>query len=280
MKKFGFALIIFALVFAVPVTVYTIISNSSDLDNRDRAADSENTETEEANLSVPQIISVPSTEVLVGELYSYQVKAIDDDGDTLEYQVVKYPSWMTWDAELRVLEGIPEEDDVGVHRVEIVITDGKWRQTHAFDVVVASETTELETVAPSSGSGTDIVPSQTGSTSSSSVTPVEEGSDAETPTLVTQPEEYGFVPIDQVESQAPDGVVLGEATTLPNTASFTGVVGLSLGAAIIAVGIFLWADVKWSLSDRMITRIQYERGRQVGMDMGSGVVVKKRKVRL
>jgi hypothetical protein len=281
MKKFGFALIVFALVFAVPVTVYTIVSGSSDLDNRDQAADSENSETEEINLSVPQIVSVPSTEVLVGDLYSYQVKAIDEDGDTLQYQVVKYPSWMTWDPEMRVLEGFPRDTDVGVHRVEMVITDGKWRQTHAFDVVVVSEATELETVAPSTGGtagGRTNAVENIGPEEQAPVTGEEIVADMPTP--VSQPEDYGFVPIDQVDAQPAQGTVLGEATTLPNTASFTGVIGVSLGLAIVAAGAFLWADVRWNISEKFVTRIQYERGHQVGMDTGKGVVVKKRKMRL
>jgi len=243
-----------------------------------------------SNTSIPQIISVPVTGVFVGDLYSYRVRALDEDGDKLEYQARLFPSWLEWDVDLGVLKGTPGQGDIGVHRVEIVVTDGKWIQTHSFDVSVteptpdsvipetveSSESPEAEEVQGVSDAIKDNGQEAGAAGTAGSVT---EGSDP------LDPEEYGFVQIgEERESSAVSGrnrgAVLGEATALPNTASFGGVLAVSVGVGVIALGIFLWIDTRWNISGTLLTSVRFERGEQITMDVKNGSKVKKRKIRL
>jgi hypothetical protein len=286
MRKFVLALIVFLVAFAVPVTVYTLLTGSEDdFDTREQAAGGEE---DGENTSIPQIISVPVTGVFVGEIYSYRVRALDEDGDRLEYQARLYPSWLEWDERLGVLKGTPGQGDIGLHRVELVVTDGKWIQTHAFDVSVTEPTPDSAIPDSVDGSespdaedvqGASSVAIVDGSDVSGKSGRVSEGS------AHSDPEDYGFVPIGEaMESSAvsgnDSGAVLGEATTLPDTATFGGVLAVSSGVGVIALGLFLWVDTRWDISGTLLTSIRFERGEQITMDVRNGSKVKKRKIRL
>lgn len=289
MRKFVFALVVFLVAFAVPVTVYTVVTGSQDdFDTREQAAGRKE---DTGNTSVPQIISVPITGVFVGDLYSYRVRALDEDGDTLEYQVRTLPSWLEWDTELGVLKGIPSQEDIGVHRVEIAVTDGKWIQNHSFDVSVTEPSSDSAIPGMVEGSrsldendvqgAADAVKGK--EQVAGTAVPVTEGSGP------LDPEEYGFVQIGEAgksvevsrRNSSSSSAVLGEATVLPNTASFGGILVVSIGVGITVLGIFLWLDTRWDISGTLLTSVRFGRGEQITMDVKkNGSKIKKRKVRL
>ena len=250
----------FLVAFAVPVTVYTLVSSSGDFDSGEEAAESE-VDTG-SNVSKPRITSVPSTEVLVGDGYSYKVRASDDDDDELEYRVTHMPSWLEWDEDLFSFDGIPSDSDIGSHRIEVTVSDGMWVDTQTFELDVLDQ----------SGAAIE----------SSAVV-----DQRDNPVVVQDPpvnvpgnglEDRGVVSTSTVDSPVRPSV-LGEST-LPNTSIFTGVLGLSVGVGVVALAAFLWIDTRVNISERTFAWFQYQRGRQIKMDVGDGVKVKKRKIRI
>lgn len=262
MKKATFGIIVFLVAFAVPVTVYTLISSSGDFDTAEEAAESVGSE--EAG-SRPRIVSVPSTEVVVGESYSYRVRASDDDSDalSLEFRVTHMPSWLKWDGQLTSFDGAPTSDDIGSHRVEVTVSDGTWVDTQTFEIDVLS-------AGGDAGGGSGTVVDQR-----------DDPVIAENPHIVPADAtraDSGLVPVSSSSIQT-EPEVLGEAT-LPQTSIFTGVLGLSVGVGIVALALFLWIDTRAGISERTVSWVQYQRGRQIKMDVGDGVKVKKRKIRV
>lgn len=250
------AVLVFVLGFAVPVTVYSLVSRSSDFDVRNQAAEEEST-----NISVPRIVSIPVTEISVNEKYSYTVKAVDDDGDELEYIVNNKPDWLDWDSDLKLFDGRPGTDDTGDFDVEISVSDGKWLDTQKFKIsveggVLGVQSSRVVSSSPSRETTTEV--SNDGSTLSA-------GDD--------------LVSSNLSDMNIPE--VLGEsATTLPDTAISKGVLALSFGAGIVCVAFFLLADARFGLVDRVMTGVNYSKGRQISFRVGDGRVVKKRSVKI
>lgn len=75
----------------------------------------------------PEITSQPVTEVVMDELYSYQVKATDIDPtkDKLSFVLVRGPKGATLDKDSGSLQWKPTSLDVGEHDVEIRVDDDK-----------------------------------------------------------------------------------------------------------------------------------------------------------
>jgi hypothetical protein len=171
-----------------------------------------------------------------------------------------------------------------VHRVEITITDGKWIQTHAFDISVTSDTVEIESVDSESEPSSAVPVIQDGNGSETSMTEAtqeqEKVGDSMTAFPAVQSEEYGLVPVDQEAEKPAGGVVLGEAVTLPRTASKVGFFGASLAVAALSAAIFLWADARWNILGSVRSSVRYARGEQIGLDIDNGMRVKKRKIRI
>lgn len=286
MKKATFAIIVFVVAFVIPVGIYSLVLY---MQGEDQAEES----TEESSTSnhSPRVLSVPLTEAVVGQRYTYRIKASDEDGDELEYRMRVYPSWMEWDGSLMTLQGTPETADAGSHDVEIWISDGDKVVTQVFqvDVTVGSATSE---------GTTDGVEGEDQDVQGVSDQNVDENDGSDTEQDADLPA-YGLsagsslAPIPRQQSNdaddtisdndSPDttegieSAVLGAMTQLPDTAVFRGVLGLAFGVGVLAVALFLWADGTWNMSRRLTDSIEYESGRQIKMDMGSGVVVKKKK---
>jgi len=70
----------------------------------------------------PVILSMPNTTGVTGEIYAYAVNAQDQDGDSLDYQLVASPVNMTIDS-LGLLEWTPQTP--GVYAIIIKVTDGQ-----------------------------------------------------------------------------------------------------------------------------------------------------------
>jgi len=88
----------------------------------------------------PVITSEPNDTAKVGELYAYRVGVSDYDGDLITCTGLIIPTWMTFDANSKVLSGTPAEGDVGPHNVFITVSDGMLTINHNFVINVVSTT--------------------------------------------------------------------------------------------------------------------------------------------
>ncbi len=78
--------------------------------------------------SEPVILETPLVEIHALQLYSYQIQASDDDGDTLYFEAVYIPEWLTLSSS-GLIRGRPSEADTGQHEVIIDIIDGHGGNT-------------------------------------------------------------------------------------------------------------------------------------------------------
>ena len=65
----------------------------------------------------PEIVSVALTTAVTGQLYRYDVDAVDPDLDPLTYELTLAPAGMAIDAETGVIGWVPEFDQIGMHSV-------------------------------------------------------------------------------------------------------------------------------------------------------------------
>ena len=84
----------------------------------------------------PIIISVPIITATEDQLYSYQVKASDPNGDTLTYSFTAKPEGMGIDSESGLISWTPANDQVGIHRVVVEISDGRENAIQSFEIEV------------------------------------------------------------------------------------------------------------------------------------------------
>jgi hypothetical protein len=69
-------------------------------------------------------------------MYGYNFLAQDADGDELTYTAVKLPDWLSFDVTLHTLSGTPLNEDVGIHEVNIRVSDGTDYVDHPFQITV------------------------------------------------------------------------------------------------------------------------------------------------
>ncbi|MBN2425332.1 MAG: T9SS type A sorting domain-containing protein [Calditrichaceae bacterium] len=94
--------------------------------------------------SPPEIMQIPPRFILVEALYSHQITVFDADGDSLTYNPVTMPGWLTLD-ETHTLIGTPALSDTGLNRVVVIITDGFGGNTTLdYFIRVRTQSTELE----------------------------------------------------------------------------------------------------------------------------------------
>ena len=72
----------------------------------------------------PVIQSSPSLNVKLGDTYSYQVDAIDDNDDNLTYSLILAPDGMTINSSTGAVSWTPEEGQVGENDVKVKVSDG------------------------------------------------------------------------------------------------------------------------------------------------------------
>lgn len=95
----------------------------------------------------PTISGNPSTQVLVGESYSFTPTASDPDGDVLTFTIQNRPSWASFDESTGRLSGTPDEDDVGAYPgIRIRASDG--------DATASLSSFTIEVVTSATGSAT------------------------------------------------------------------------------------------------------------------------------
>ncbi|MBI1348011.1 tandem-95 repeat protein [bacterium] len=73
----------------------------------------------------PVVLSTPAPTIPANEVWSYQVRAIDPNGDALTYTPVLLPSGMVWDSETQTLSWRPNDFQVGNFSVAVSISDGR-----------------------------------------------------------------------------------------------------------------------------------------------------------
>ncbi|MBN2410385.1 PKD domain-containing protein [candidate division KSB1 bacterium] len=73
----------------------------------------------------PHITSTPVTEAFIDSLYSYQVTAEDEDGDTLKYYIDQGPAGMSIDSLSGLVTWTPVDGQAGDHDIIVSVKDGK-----------------------------------------------------------------------------------------------------------------------------------------------------------
>ena len=72
----------------------------------------------------PQFTTQPILSVNELVTYSYTIAVTDTENDALTYTLVTKPEWLNWDEASLTFSGIPQNADVGLHNVEILVADG------------------------------------------------------------------------------------------------------------------------------------------------------------
>ncbi len=110
----------------------------------------------------PTISGTPSTQVQVGQAYSFTPQAADADADKLTFSVQNKPSWASFDTSTGTLSGTPSGANAGTFaNIVISVSDGKASTPlPGFSITVKAPTTGTALVkwaAPSSNTdGTPI----------------------------------------------------------------------------------------------------------------------------
>ncbi len=84
----------------------------------------------------PFFTSTPDTLALQGALYTYTITAVDVDGDSLIFTATTLPLWLTFNDTTHILSGIPGNENVGNHNVNIRVNDGAVDVDQSFTLVV------------------------------------------------------------------------------------------------------------------------------------------------
>jgi RHS repeat-associated protein len=87
----------------------------------------------------PNIVSTPSTQGTVGQLYSYAVKAEDSQGNPLTYSLVTAPAGMVINSSTGLVQWAPTAGQLGSQAVVINVSDGQGGgAVQGYSIVVSS----------------------------------------------------------------------------------------------------------------------------------------------
>lgn len=98
----------------------------------------------------PVIESDPITTAKEGAIYTYDVEAVDTDGDTLEFSLLVHLTGMTINTTTGVITWTPTEDQVGENEVVVKVSDGSKSTTQSFTVTVEKALLTSIVVLPTS----------------------------------------------------------------------------------------------------------------------------------
>ncbi len=89
----------------------------------------------------PSFVSTPTTSIEANsEVYVYGAQANDLDGDQLTYALLESPADMSIDVVSGDIEWTPDQNDLGVHRVTLRVSDGRGGfDEQSFDIVVTGD---------------------------------------------------------------------------------------------------------------------------------------------
>ena len=96
----------------------------------------------------PSFISSPITTTLAGEVYQYQVRAVDPEEDTLTYRLLQQPAGMQIDAETGLVTWQSDLISSGEYSVVVAVEDGVGNTTLQTFQLTASDEPILDTLAP------------------------------------------------------------------------------------------------------------------------------------
>jgi RHS repeat-associated protein len=87
--------------------------------------------------SAPSIVSTPMTRATLGQIYAHQAEAFDAEGDLLTWSLGEGPQGMVMDPVSGQIRWLPGEDQVGLHRVTLTVSDDLLgSSTQSFQVEV------------------------------------------------------------------------------------------------------------------------------------------------
>ncbi len=90
----------------------------------------------------PNITSTAITTGQEGQLYSYDVDAVDAESQALTYTLTAAPNTMTIDALSGVISWTPGFEQAGSYAVTVVVSDGEFTDTQSFVIDVANTNRE------------------------------------------------------------------------------------------------------------------------------------------
>lgn len=98
--------------------------------------------------TAPQISGIPSTSVMVDQMYDFTPGATDPDNDTLTFMIAGMPPWATFEEATGRLSGTPEALEEGVYEnVVISVSDGELMAAlPAFSITVTAAATGAVTL--------------------------------------------------------------------------------------------------------------------------------------
>jgi len=85
-----------------------------------------------ADNSPPRFTGSPPTRVEHDLEYIHHIQVSDPDGDPLSFTVRTLPNWLTFDPEERLLSGTPGLENLGGHRVDLEVSDGRAKDRLTF----------------------------------------------------------------------------------------------------------------------------------------------------
>src|SRR3989338_1086791 len=85
----------------------------------------------------PELENVPDQTIETGKVFSYQVKATDEDGDKLDYSLVPGITWLQIDASTGLLKGTADKE--GVYEYNVYVSDKKVGDSDKFVVTVTTK---------------------------------------------------------------------------------------------------------------------------------------------
>lgn len=92
----------------------------------------------------PLIYSEPPLETVAGDAYRYDADGHDPDGDALLYSLLEPPQGMSIDARNGIVSWIPGGDQLGVHEIEVRVSDsGGLLGSQSFKLVVEAPPEQL-----------------------------------------------------------------------------------------------------------------------------------------
>jgi len=98
----------------------------------------------------PIIQSSPPETVKLGNTYSYQVEATDDNNTDLKYSLAIFPEGMTVNPSTGIITWIPTESQLGENEVSLKVSDGWMSSTQDFTVEVKMVVLSSISVNPNS----------------------------------------------------------------------------------------------------------------------------------
>ena len=121
----------------------------------------------------PRLSGAPAPSVVAGHAYSFQPKATDPNGLTVDFVITNRPSWATFNATTGLLSGTPAATSAGTYS-NIVITayDGYSKAVLPAFSIVVQKVASNPLSSPPAGSGTT-APATTGSATLSWIPPTQ-----------------------------------------------------------------------------------------------------------